>query len=137
MITPEEYTIRAAHWMERQIGEVYTHYQRRLKEASALDFDDIINLTVRLFQEFPEILTHYKERFQHILVDEFQDTNGAQFELVRLLGAPDGNVAVVGDMDQSVYGFRGADYRNLARFEEAFPTAKVITLEQNYRSTQR
>ena len=137
MITPEVYVTRAAHWMERQIAEIYTAYQRRLKEASALDFDDIINLTVRLFTEFPEILAHYKERFQHILVDEFQDTNGAQFELVRLLGAPDGNVAVVGDMDQSVYGFRGADYRNLARFEDAFPSAKVITLEQNYRSTQR
>ncbi len=137
LITPEMYVNGAAHWMERQIGEIYTSYQRRLVEASALDFDDIINLTVRLFREFPEIGVHYRERFQHILVDEFQDTNGAQFELVRLLGAPDGNVAVVGDMDQSVYGFRGADYRNLARFEEAFPSAKVITLEQNYRSTQR
>ena len=137
LITPEMFADRAAHWMDRQIAAIYSAYQRRLQEASALDFDDIINLTVRLFREFPEIRQHYKERFQHILVDEFQDTNGAQFELVRLLGAPDGNVAVVGDMDQSVYGFRGADYRNLARFEEAFPKAKVITLEQNYRSTQR
>jgi DNA helicase-2/ATP-dependent DNA helicase PcrA len=83
------------------------------------------------------VLAYYRERWQHILVDEFQDTNGAQFELVRLLAHPDGNVVVVGDMDQSVYGFRGADYRNLFRFEEAFPTARVITLEQNYRSTQR
>ncbi|HEX2054043.1 MAG TPA: UvrD-helicase domain-containing protein, partial [Actinomycetota bacterium] len=137
LITPEMYADRAAHWMDRQIATIYAAYQRRLQEASALDFDDIINLTVRLFREFPEILRHYRERFQHVLVDEFQDTNGAQFELVRLLGAPNGNVTVVGDMDQSVYGFRGADYRNLARFEEAFPSARVITLEQNYRSTQR
>ncbi|MEX2586962.1 MAG: DNA helicase PcrA [Actinomycetota bacterium] len=137
LITPEMYEQRAAHWMERQVASIYRVYQQRLAEASAVDFDDIINLTVRIFREHPEVLDHYRQQWEHILVDEFQDTNGAQFELVRLLGAPDGNVCVVGDMDQSVYGFRGADYRNLARFEEAFPGAEVITLEQNYRSTQR
>lgn len=137
LIGPVKYEATAAHWMERQIAAIYTIYQKRLAEASAVDFDDIINLTVRIFTEFPEVLAHYRESFQHILVDEFQDTNGAQFELVRLLAAPDRNITVVGDMDQSVYGFRGADYRNLARFEESFTNAKVITLEQNYRSTQR
>jgi len=137
LIGPEAYEARAAHWMERQTAAIYSVYQKRLQEASAVDFDDIINLTVRLFTEFPEVLEHYRQMWQHILVDEFQDTNGAQFELVRLLAYPDGNIVVVGDMDQSVYGFRGADYRNLARFEEAFSGARVITLEQNYRSTQR
>ncbi len=137
LITPEMYAAAATNWREREIASIYTAYQKRLKEANAVDFDDIINLTIRIFREFPEVLGHYRERWEHILVDEFQDTNGAQFELVRLLAHPDGNVAVVGDMDQSVYGFRGADYRNLARFEEAFPKARVITLEQNYRSTQR
>lgn len=137
LITPDMYAAAATNWRDREIAGIYHAYQRRLEEANALDFDDIINLTVRLFKEFPDVLAHYRQRWQHILVDEFQDTNGAQFELVRLLAHPDGNVAVVGDMDQSVYGFRGADYRNLARFEEAFPSARIITLEQNYRSTQR
>jgi DNA helicase-2/ATP-dependent DNA helicase PcrA len=137
LITPEAYEAGATNWRERQISSIYTAYQKRLREANAVDFDDIINLTIRIFTEFPDVLRHYRERWQHIMVDEFQDTNGAQFELVRLLAHPDGNVVIVGDMDQSVYGFRGADYRNLARFEEAFPTAKVVTLEQNYRSTQR
>ncbi|HVE77082.1 MAG TPA: DNA helicase PcrA [Actinomycetota bacterium] len=137
LIGPEKYETFATNWMEKQISSVYTVYQKRLKEASAMDFDDLINKTVEVFQSFPDVLAEYRQRFQHILVDEFQDTNGAQFELVRLLGAPDGDVCVVGDMDQSVYSFRGADYRNLGRFEEAFPGAKVITLEQNYRSSQR
>ena len=137
LITPEAYEAAATNWRDRQISSIYTAYQKRLREANAVDFDDIINLTIRIFTEFPDVLRHYRERWQHIMVDEFQDTNGAQFELVRLLAHPDGNVVIVGDMDQSVYGFRGADYRNLARFEQAFPTAKVVTLEQNYRSTQR
>jgi ATP-dependent DNA helicase UvrD/PcrA len=137
LIDSETYANSADNWMERQVAAVYTEYQKRLIQANAMDFDDLIGVTIRVFREHPEVLTHYRERWQHILVDEFQDTNAAQFELVRLLGAPDGNVCVVGDMDQSVYAFRGADYRNLARFEEAFPTAKLIVLEQNYRSTQR
>lgn len=137
LIGPESYETRAAHWMERQVASIYKVYQKRLAEASAVDFDDIICLTVQILNQFPEVLEHYRQAFQHILVDEFQDTNGAQFELVRLLAAPGGNITVVGDMDQSVYGFRGANYRNLARFEEAFSGTKVVTLEQNYRSTQR
>ena len=136
LIGPERYEAQAANWLERQIAGIYTEYQKRLRDASAMDFDDLINITVRIFTEFPEVLRHYHERWRHVLIDEFQDTNAAQFEFVRLLGAPDGNVCVVGDMDQSVYAFRGADYRNLARFEEAFPRAKVVVLEQNYRSSQ-
>lgn len=136
LIAPETLATRASNWMERQVAEVYTEYQRRLQIANAMDFDDLINITVQIFQALPEVLAHYRERWKTILVDEFQDTNGAQFELIRLLGAPDSNVCVVGDMDQSVYSFRGADYRNLARFEESFPGARVITLEQNYRSSQ-
>ena len=136
LIGPAPFEQTATTWIERKIAGVYAIYQKRLIEANALDFDDIINLTVRVLREFPEVCDAYRMRWEHILVDEFQDTNGAQFELVRLLGAPAGNVMVVGDMDQSVYGFRGADYRNLGRFEEAFAGAKVITLEQNYRSSQ-
>lgn len=136
MFTPVDMTERAGNWMERKVAEVYTIYQKRLEEANAVDFDDLINLTIRVFKEFPEVRDHYRERWEHVMVDEFQDTNASQFELVKLLGAPGGNVMVVGDMDQSVYGFRGADYRNLVRFEEAFPRARVVTLEQNYRSTQ-
>jgi DNA helicase-2/ATP-dependent DNA helicase PcrA len=136
LIDQEMYAQSATNWFERQIAAVYTEYQKRLRQADAMDFDDLIFNSVRVFREFPEVLRHYRERWQHILVDEFQDTNAAQFELVRLLGAPDRKVVVVGDMDQSVYAFRGADYRNLARFEEAFPNATVILLEQNYRSTQ-
>lgn len=136
LLTPEELEQVADNWYERKVAQVYSEYQKRLVAASAMDFDDLINVTVRVFREFPDALGRYRERWIHILVDEFQDTNHAQFEFVRLLGAPDGNVSVVGDMDQSVYAFRGADYRNLARFEEAFPSARVITLEQNYRSTQ-
>lgn len=136
LIGPIAYSEAASNWLERQIAQVYVEYQKRLRAADAMDFDDLINVTVEVFREFPDVLVHYRERFRHISVDEFQDTNGAQFELVKLLGAPAGNVCVVGDMDQSVYSFRGADYRNLMRFEEAFPGARVITLEQNYRSTQ-
>jgi DNA helicase-2/ATP-dependent DNA helicase PcrA len=136
LIDSEMYAGSTTNWFERQIASVYTEYQKRLRQADAMDFDDLIFNSVRVFREFPEVLRHYRERWVHILVDEFQDTNAAQFELVQLLGAPDRNVVVVGDMDQSVYAFRGADYRNLARFEEAFPSASVILLEQNYRSTQ-
>ena len=121
---------------EQRYATVYREYQRRLLEASAVDFDDLLLVTVRLFEEHPDALTRWRHRFGHVLVDEFQDTNLAQWELVRLLSAEHRNVMVVGDADQAVYAFRGADYRNLLRFEEAFPDATVIVLEQNYRSTQ-
>ncbi len=117
------------------IAKVFKEYQNRLESANALDFDDIISLTVELFQDFPEILEKYQNRYQYIMVDEYQDTNMAQFELIRLL-AGHGNLCVVGDDDQSIYKFRGADIRNILGFENHFKDAKVIKLEQNYRSTQ-
>ena len=122
---------------ERRISEVYTEYQRRLQEASAVDFDDLLVLAVRLFREHPEALHRYQQRFRHVLVDEFQDTNVAQFELVRMLTQEHRSVMVVGDLDQAIYAFRGADFRNLMRFEETFPEATIVVLDQNYRSTQR
>jgi ATP-dependent DNA helicase UvrD/PcrA len=122
---------------ERRVADVYREYQRRLLDGSAADFDDLLLLTVRLFREHPDALEHWRQRFRHVLVDEFQDTNMAQWELVRLLTQEHRSVTVVGDQDQSVYRFRGADFRNLMRFEEVFPDATVIVLEQNYRSTQR
>src|SRR5207342_387871 len=120
-----------------KLAEVYTEYQRRLLEASATDFDDLLVLAVRLFREHEDALERWRRRFEYVLVDEFQDTNLAQWELVRMLSEERRNVMVVGDTDQSIYRFRGADYRNIMRFEEVFPDATVIVLEQNYRSTQR
>jgi DNA helicase-2/ATP-dependent DNA helicase PcrA len=137
LVLPEEYAQRAVGPAERRIAEVYTEYQRRLAEASAVDFDDLLVLAVRLFREHPEALYRYQQRFRHVLVDEFQDTNVAQFELVRMLTQEHRSVMVVGDLDQAIYAFRGADYRNLLRFEDAFPEAIVVVLDQNYRSTQR
>src|SRR3954454_8770309 len=137
LILPAEYAQNAVGPAERRVAEVYTEYQRRLAEASAVDFDDLLVLVVRLFREFPEVLARYQSRFKHVLVDEFQDTNIAQWELVRLLTEGHRSVMVVGDDAQSVYRFRGADFRNLMRFEDAFPDATVVVLDQNYRSTQR
>ncbi len=121
---------------ERKIGEIFTEYQARLLKAGAMDFDDLLGVTVALFQHHPEVLAHYQKRFRHVLVDEYQDTNTVQNELVMLLSADHRNVCVVGDSDQSVYRFRGADIRNILDFEEAYPDTTVIVLEQNYRSTQ-
>ena len=136
LLTPDEVADSAVTPPERRHADVYREYQRRLLEASAVDFDDLLLLAVRLFREHPDALARWRHRFAHVLVDEFQDTNLAQWELVRLLTAEHRRVMVVGDADQAVYGFRGADYRNLLRFEETFPDATVIVLEQNYRSTQ-
>jgi len=121
---------------DKKVAEVYREYQRRLLEASALDFDDLLTQTVRLLRDHPDVLDRWQRRFTHILIDEFQDTNIAQWELVRMLSSAHQNVMVVGDHDQSVYAFRGADVRNIMRFEEEFPEASIIVLEQNYRSTQ-
>ncbi|MGQ0802570.1 MAG: UvrD-helicase domain-containing protein [Actinomycetota bacterium] len=137
LVTVEQAQADAMTQPERRLADVYREYQRRLLEASATDFDDLLLLAVRLFREHPDALAHWRGRFRHVLVDEFQDTNGAQWELVRMLSEEHRNVTVVADPDQSIYKFRGADYRNLVRFEEAFPEATVIILEQNYRSTQR
>lgn len=136
LVDSETFRARAANIYERKIGEIYTEYQRRLLAASAMDFDDLLVQTVRLLQTEPEVLDHYRKRFKHLLVDEYQDTNRAQNELVLLLGAAHRNVTVVGDSDQSIYRFRGADIRNILEFEEAFGDATVVILDQNYRSSQ-
>jgi DNA helicase-2/ATP-dependent DNA helicase PcrA len=137
LVLPADYAAQAVGPAERRVAEVYTEYQRRLAEASAVDFDDLLVLTVRLFREHPDALYRYQQRFRHVLVDEFQDTNAAQWELVRMLAVEHRSIMVVGDDAQSVYRFRGADFRNLLRFEDAFPDATVVVLDQNYRSTQR
>ncbi len=136
LVDSEAYGARAKTVFERKIGDIYREYQRRIHAASAMDFDDLLMVTVKLFQSHPDVLLHYQERFRHLLVDEYQDTNRAQNELVLMLAKKHGNVCVVGDSDQSVYRFRGADIRNILEFEDAFPDATVIVLEQNYRSTQ-
>ncbi len=136
LIDVETYQARAANIYERRIGEIYAEYQRRLLAASAMDFDDLLVQAVHLLKTEPEVLQHYQQRFKQILVDEYQDTNKAQNELIMLLGETHRNVTVVGDSDQSVYRFRGADIRNILDFELAFPDATVVVLDQNYRSTQ-
>jgi DNA helicase-2/ATP-dependent DNA helicase PcrA len=136
LVSPEQAADRAFTPPEHRIAEVYREYQRRLLEASAVDFDDLLVLTVRVLRDYPDVLARWRARFRYVLVDEFQDTNAAQWEMVRLLTEEHRNVMVVGDTDQSIYKFRGADYRNLMRFEETFPDATVIVLEQNYRSSQ-
>ncbi len=137
LVSPERYADAARNIFERKIAEVYAEYQRRLLASSAMDFDDLLNMTVKLFETFPEVLENYQRRFLHLLVDEYQDTNKVQNRLVALLGAESRNVFVVGDSDQSVYGFRGADMTNILEFESFFPDAGTVVLEQNYRSTQR
>ena len=137
MIGVAQYKDRAANVFERRIGEVYGEYQERLRRAGAMDFDDLLGATVGLFQREPDVLDRYRRRFEHILVDEYQDTNRVQNELVLMLGKEHRNVFVVGDADQSVYRFRGADVRNIIDFERAFEDVTVVLLEQNYRSTQR
>jgi len=127
---------QADNAIDLRIADVYAEYQARLAQASAVDFDDLLLLVVRLFKEHPEALARWRHRFRHVLVDEFQDTNLAQWEIVRMLAEEHRTVMGVGDADQAIYKFRGADYRNLLRFEEAFPELSTIVLEQNYRSTQ-
>ncbi len=144
---PEEATKAAANGFEEAYAAAYTHYQRRLRGANALDFDDLIMMTVRLLQTFPDVRENYRRRFRHVLVDEYQDTNHAQYSLIQQLcgqpleetGAaevPPSELMVVGDADQSIYAFRGANIRNILDFEQDFPDATTILLEQNYRSTQ-
>lgn len=123
-------------FVKKKIAAVYKEYQSILKKNNALDFDDLIVKTVELFKRCPEILENYQNRFQYIMVDEYQDTNTAQFELIRLLAARSRNLCVVGDDDQSIYRFRGANIQNILDFEKVYPDATVIKLEQNYRSTQ-
>ena len=126
----------AGDMYRKGIAEIYRLYQQRLTEASAMDFDDLLMVAVNLFEALPEVLARYQERFRYLHVDEFQDTNYAQYQLVKLLAARHGNLCAVGDADQSIYRFRGADIRNIDSFQQDFPQAKVVVLEQNYRSTQ-
>ncbi len=127
---------RAGAIFERRIAEVYREYQGRLLRAGAMDFDDLLMVTTNLLRQHPEVLEHYRRRFRHVLVDEYQDTNQVQNDLVLQLAGGHRNVCVVGDSDQSIYKFRGADLRNILEFEDAFPDTTVIVLEQNYRSSQ-
>ncbi len=137
LISPAVYEQQAVgDYRREQAAKVYRLYQKRLKEANAVDFDDIINLTVELFEQYPEVLEYYQNRFRYIMVDEYQDTNHAQYKLVSLLSQMHQNLCVVGDDDQSIYKFRGATIENILSFEEQFDHAKVVRLEQNYRSTQ-
>ena len=136
LISPIEYELSAiGDYNKKKIAAVYKEYQTVLKRSNALDFDDLIVKTVELFKNCPEVLYQYQERFRYIMVDEYQDTNSAQFELIRLLADRYHNLCVVGDDDQSIYKFRGANIRNILDYEKVYPQAKVIKLEQNYRST--
>lgn len=136
LIDPKQFLENAGgDWREKKIAEVYQLYQEELKKNNALDFDDLIFKTVDLFRTDAEVLDYYQERFRYIMVDEYQDTNTAQFQLIHLLASKYKNLCVVGDDDQSIYRFRGANIQNILNFEEAFPGARVIKLEQNYRST--
>lgn len=137
LLTPEEEAKDAmGDYGDTLYAKVYAEYQKSLKSNNAFDFDDLIMKTVELFRAYPEVLENYQDRFKYIMVDEYQDTNTAQFELVRLLAAKYRNICVVGDDDQSIYKFRGANIRNILDFEKVYPDAKVVKLEQNYRSTQ-
>ena len=135
LVSPEEYTARVASFWDQTVAETYELYQRRLHASNAVDFDDMLMLTVQVFERFPEALERWRKAFRYILVDEYQDTNHAQYRLLQLLGGEHGNVCAVGDQDQSIYSFRAADIRNILEFEKDFPGTQVVTLEQNYRST--
>lgn len=138
LISPDDmYQSSGGNYNTMKTAEIYREYQEQLKKNNAVDFDDIIGLTVKLFNEDKEVLRYYQERFRYIMVDEYQDTNRAQFNLIRLLAGDYGNLCVVGDDDQSIYKFRGADINNILDFEKYFNDAKIIKLEQNYRSTQK
>ena len=136
MLEPEAYTaIANGDFRKEKIATVYELYQKRLKENNAIDFDDIINYTIKILNENPDVLEYYANKFKYVLVDEYQDTNKAQFTLITLLASNYGNITVVGDSDQSIYAFRGADISNILNFERDFANAKIIKLEQNYRCT--
>jgi len=136
MLEPKAYKTKFAGDIRKEkIAEIYELYQKKLKENNALDFDDIINFTIKLLLENPDILEYYSDKFKYVLVDEYQDTNKSQFTLITLLSSKYGNITVVGDNDQGIYSFRGADIQNILNFERDFPGTKIIKLEQNYRCT--
>ena len=137
MLEPNQYMLRAnGDFRKEKIATVYELYQKRLKENNAIDFDDIINYTIKILMENPDVLEYYSNKFKYVLVDEYQDTNKAQFTLITLFASKNGNITVVGDNDQGIYSFRGADISNILNFERDFPGTKIIKLEQNYRCTQ-
>jgi DNA helicase-2/ATP-dependent DNA helicase PcrA len=136
LIGPEEYANAASDFREERVALAYKVYQEKLAENNALDFDDMLMYTVRLLSNNPKVLEYYQERFQYINVDEYQDTNHAQYVITKLLAGKNKNICVVGDEDQSIYAWRGADFRNILNFEKDYPRTKVIKLEQNYRSTK-
>ncbi|MBO2944769.1 DNA helicase PcrA [Paenibacillus sp. F411] len=135
LITPQQYEHKAADYLESMTAKVYKEYQKRLKSNNSLDFDDLIMSTIQLFKEVPEVLDFYQRKFKYIHVDEYQDTNRAQYMLCRMLADSHHRICVVGDSDQSIYRWRGADISNILNFEEDYPEARTIMLEQNYRST--
>lgn len=136
MLEPKAYQVKYnGDFRKEKIGEIYELYQKKLKENNALDFDDIINYTIKILTENPDVLEYYTEKFKYVLVDEYQDTNKAQFMLVSILASKYGNITVVGDNDQGIYSFRGADITNILNFEKDFPGSKIVKLEQNYRCT--
>jgi DNA helicase-2/ATP-dependent DNA helicase PcrA len=136
MLTPGDHIERGRSYFDEVVGRVYEHYQQLLKESNALDFDDLLMKAVELFRKSPEVLSRYQSRYLHLLVDEFQDTNLVQYELIRQLGGKHRNICVVGDPDQSIYSWRFADLRNILSFEKDYPEAKLVVLEENYRSTK-
>lgn len=136
MLEPENYAARAnGDFRKEKIAEVYKMYQANLKKNNGIDFDDIINFTIKILTENTDVLQYYMDKFHYVLVDEYQDTNKSQFTLITLLAAKYGNITVVGDNDQGIYSFRGADISNILNFEKDFPGTKIIKLEQNYRCT--
>jgi len=137
MIHPGLYRSRAANALEERIALLYENYERRLRASNAMDFDDLLVRTIDLFEKFPDVLARYREQFRYVMIDEYQDTNRAQYLAVHLLAGPRGNICVVGDDAQSIYRFRGADIRNILEFERDYPGHKTFRLEQNYRSTKR
>src|SRR5918911_1669050 len=135
LVTPEEYAARVSTFYDQTVADVYDLYQRKLFASNAVDFDDMLMLTVRILRSFPEAAERWQNAFHYVLVDEYQDTNHAQYVLLKLLSRTHMNVCAVGDPDQSIYAFRGADIRNILDFERDFPGTRTIPLEQNYRST--
>jgi DNA helicase II / ATP-dependent DNA helicase PcrA len=136
MLDPQELYLQSADPKTEKVAHLYEEYRKELRKANALDFDDLLLEAVRLLKSAPQVREYYNKRFQYLLIDEYQDTNRPQYELMRMLAGEDHNVCAVGDEDQSIYSWRGADIRNILEFEQDFPEAKIIRLEQNYRSTQ-
>ena len=136
LLSPKDYERYIASDYENVVSEVYYKYEDKLKKNNAMDFDDLLLLPITLFRKYPDVLQKYQERYKYILIDEYQDTNEAQYILSKMISAKYKNICVVGDADQAIYGFRGANYKNILNFEKDYPNALSIKLEQNYRSTK-